>query len=763
MRDSVINISSKQLSQDQMSVLSKGLSFVPVKKNDPFVTKVEMFKFFRSIRLKAFYAKGTVMQHNQPMAATSDGSTDAIEKTVFKPKSTFLPPMNNSSVETFCRLVERDVFSCLRTDDYSTRHRPNLTNSEKVALSTLMADDDLIIKSADKGSSIVVQDKSAYIKEIERQLGDVNSYMPLHSDPTTRFNDEIKRVLKKALSDSIVDEKTYKYLLQSNPVRPVFYTLPKIHKRLNDPPGRPIVSGNQSLTEPLSKFVDHHIKDLVQSLPSFLKDTTDFLVKLSGIGEVNETDLLCSMDVTSLYTNIPHDAGLAALEYYLQTNQVPHADFLLSLANEVLKKNYFMFQNRFFLQTQGTAMGSPMAPNYANLFMGKFEHDFIYNDNGFKQHLKGYYRFIDDLFFLWTGPKEELLAFNDYVNSRLPSIKFTLSYDDKTMPFLDVLVKKVDNAIHTEIYRKDTDRNTFLHYQSYHPPSLKRSLPHSQLLRVRRICNNDAAFEQQAGELCERFRDRGYAGALVDSCLERVRNIQRSDLLTSNSGRKSSKNTSPVTLVSTYGHISNDMKSIVQRHWHILQSDPNIGTAFQDPPRSCYKRAPSLRDKLVRSHLPASTRPSFPFSIPQGNFKCFSCAACNFMLTDKEFTHPKTGKTYTVKGRITCLSTFVVYLLTCPCGLLYVGKTKRQLKTRIFEHKSSIRRNDDKSSVARHFHSAGHDANMLKFMGLEVVNRSPRGGDRDNHLLQREAWYIFSLNTCIPNGMNEDLQLSCFL
>ncbi|KAL2096621.1 hypothetical protein ACEWY4_008769 [Coilia grayii] len=315
-----------------------------------------------------------------------------------------------------------------------------------------------------------------------------------------------------------------------------------------------------------------------------------------------------------------------------------------------------------------------------------------------------------------------------------------------------------------EIYCKETDRNSFLHYQSFLPPSLKRSLPYSQLLRVRRICDNDVAFERQAGELCQRFRDRGYTDTLVGYYLLQVRNIQRVDLLT-HWTRQNDFSNNPVTLVSTYGHISNNLKSIVHRHWHILRSDPSIGNVFQEPPRSCYKRAPSLRDKLVRSHFPVPIQSSFPFNITQGNFKCLNCAACNFMITEKMFTHPKTGSKYKVKGRIACLSTFVVYLLTCPCGLLYVGKTKRQLKTRIFEHKCAIRRNDEKSSVARHFQSAGHDANMLKFMGLEMVSRSPRGGDRENRLLQREAWYIFNLNTCIPNGMNEweELSLSCFL
>ncbi|XDV16664.1 hypothetical protein PO909_016270 [Leuciscus waleckii] len=388
------------------------------------------------------------------------------------------------------------------------------------------------------------------------------------------------------------------------------------------------------------------------------------------------------MDVTSLYTNIPHDAGLAALGYYLQTNQVPHTEFLLSLANEVLTKKYFMFQNSFFLQTQGTAMGSPMAPNYANLFMGKFEHDFIYNHNPFKQYLKVWYRYIDDIFLVWLGSKEELIDFNNYVNTRLPSIKFTLTYDVKVLPFLDVLVRKVDNTLHTEIYRKETDRNSFLHYQSFHPPSLKRSLPYSQLLRVCRICNEDEVFERQAGELCQRFLDRGYTDNLVRDCLERARSIQRADLMTKRIDQNSSNNA--VTFVSTYGQISNSVKNIVHRHCHILSSDPDIGHTFQDPPRSCYKRAPSLRDRLVRSHLPAPTQSPFPFKIPHGNFKCLNCVACNFMLTENAFTHPKTGRTYKVKGRITCLSTFIVYLLMCPCGLLYVGKTKRQLKTRIF-------------------------------------------------------------------------------
>ena len=97
-----------------------------------------------------------------------------------------------------------------------------------------------------------------------------------------------------------------------NPRRPVIYTLPKIHKNLLHPPGRPIVSGNGSLTEPISQFVDSHIKDLVYALPSYLRDTMDFLHKLS-VCRVDSDDLLGTMDVSSLYPSIPHEDGIEAI------------------------------------------------------------------------------------------------------------------------------------------------------------------------------------------------------------------------------------------------------------------------------------------------------------------------------------------------------------------------------------------------------------------------------------------------------------------
>lgn len=98
---------------------------------------------------------------------------------------------------------------------------------------------------------------SAYRREIEWQLNNEITCTCLPSYPTAEFSEAIKPILNKALCNSIIDEGEHKYLLQTNSVRPAFYTLPKIHKGSDNPSGCTTVSGNKSITEPLSQFFDY--------------------------------------------------------------------------------------------------------------------------------------------------------------------------------------------------------------------------------------------------------------------------------------------------------------------------------------------------------------------------------------------------------------------------------------------------------------------------------------------------------------------------
>lgn len=85
----------------------------------------------------------------------------------------------------------------------------------------------------------------------------------------------------------------------------------------------------------------------------------------------------------------------------------------------------------------------------------------------------------------------------------------------------------------------------------------------------------------------------------------------------------------------------------------------------------------------------------------------------------------------------------------CTCPLLHVGRTKCALRTRIVEHMSAIRRQDHTSLVFHHFVSAKHS-----FSDFILLHR--RGGNRDAKLVQR-------VESITPTGLNEEMDLGCFL
>lgn len=266
-------------------------------------------------------------------------------------------------------------------------------------------------------------------------------------------------------------------------------------------------------------------------------------------------------------------------------------------------------------------------------------------------------------------------------------MKFTMEYDKHRMNFLDILVYRDLNRLGSNLYRKSTDRNSILHGQSFHPIPLKRSLPLSQFSRIRRICSSDSDFQAQAADLEKRFQQRQYKHEWIIQACNRFENISQTDCL---SNIRSRTCESRVNCIVQYSPLGRDFESIIKKHWHIIDSDPAL-KCFTTSPRIVYKRAPNLKNMLVRAHLQPLTPPHFLQSIPLGNYRCGNCPQCNFTHKTTTFNHPRTGKLYDIKGVITCNTKNVIYLLKCPCGLAYVGKTTRPLKTRISKHRSNIR------------------------------------------------------------------------
>ena len=85
--------------------------------------------------------------------------------------------------------------------------------------------------------------------------------------------------------------------------------------------------------------------------------------------------------------------------------------------------------------------------------------------------------FIDDIFFIWTGNKEQLIEKLDELNTKHDSIKFGYKISETSISFLDTGVYIKNNILYTKIHRKQTDRQSFLHINLEYPKSLKDSIP----------------------------------------------------------------------------------------------------------------------------------------------------------------------------------------------------------------------------------------------------------------------------------------------
>ena len=249
---------------------------------------------------------------------------------------------------------------------------------------SLSRNPDIVIKEADKGSDIVVMNTKDYLAECHRQLGDTTYYKPLTKDPTTKFARKVTAAGREACSVGVIDDDMESALTPNQPRPDRFHILPKIHKNFQSfPPGRPIIiSGSGTATEKISLYVDLHLKPHVKTLPSYLEDDNDFLRKLILIknqhGPLPEDTILCTMDVTALYTNIPTDEFISASQHYLaRQHTAAEVDTLSKFMELILTQNNFELAGQHFIQIRGTAMGTWMAPSGACLFMGRLEEEFL--------------------------------------------------------------------------------------------------------------------------------------------------------------------------------------------------------------------------------------------------------------------------------------------------------------------------------------------------------------------------------------------------
>ena len=277
-----------------------------------------------------------------------------------KKSSWNLKPSKNTTLESFIDLVTNDVQTAVSTNIPTYN---NLTPAEKGAIQDLKEKDDIVIKPADKCRAVVVMDKVDYLEEANRQLTDERFYKTLDTDPTEEFSTKITQDLKIMKENSHIDKNTFHFWSQTNPKPDASIYYLKFIKSTS--PSDPLF---QQMGTPQKK-------SQIRRFPPSTSCRCGTLIfeKHYWLSSKLPSTILVPMDVTSLYTSIPHNDGIEACREAWDQKAVkePPTECIVQLLTLVLKHNNFIFNGEHFLQINGTVMGTKMAPSYSNIFMGK--------------------------------------------------------------------------------------------------------------------------------------------------------------------------------------------------------------------------------------------------------------------------------------------------------------------------------------------------------------------------------------------------------
>ena len=176
--------------------------------------------------------------------------------------------------------------------------------------------------------------------------------------------------------------------------------------------------------------------------------------------------------MSALFTWVPIDPALNIIKDLLEKDPtlkdrtVIGVDDIILLLEFCLKNTYFTFLGQFFEQVEGAAMGSPVSPIVANLYMEYLEQKAL---STAPHPPRFWHRFVDDTFVIQKEVNKQ--GFLQHINSVDPAIKFTVvdNKEDVSIPFLDTIVKSEENGgLSSTVYRKPTHKDQYLQWDSHH-------------------------------------------------------------------------------------------------------------------------------------------------------------------------------------------------------------------------------------------------------------------------------------------------------
>lgn len=382
----------------------------------------------------------------------------------------------------------------------------------------------LIITKADKGNSVVILDRTAYNQKVDDVIQG-EDFECLSSDPTKHYITQVKDVIK---STSYVSPDQLKYKVPMNPRSPFLYGLPKTHK--DNIPIRPVVSYIGAPTYDLAKYLNKILRSKASFNPQYsLKNSLQLIEKVQNIN-ISPYSKLLSLDVDSLFTNVPYEDCLSILRSHFERQRLHPGEIydLLNLTRVCMEQNYFRFNNRYYRQKEGLAMGSPLSPLMADIFMDHFERNNVVSE----PNIQFYYRYVDDLIFCWTGTNRQINTFVNKLNSVHPKIKFKLELEsNKSLNYLDLTITRVHNKLDFQIFRKPTHTDTIIPASSCHPLQQKLASFRSYVHRLMSVPLSTDNYIKELNIIYQIAISNGYSKQIIDNLIVNNQNKRVRSLL----------------------------------------------------------------------------------------------------------------------------------------------------------------------------------------------------------------------------------------
>ena len=354
----VKNLSQIQLTDIQISALAKGLKHIP---SPDKPSRMELIKDVDLLqrRMRIRY----IMRNKKkiPQWTPRDSGSIALETYLEKTK------------ENICHLR------------FNTMNQ-NCTNEERQALNQLSKNPDIVIKKMDKGRGVTIMDSHDYMQTGLKHLNS-HHYELISEDPSLNTATMVRNLLEEMNDLDHIDDDTYIFL---NPfvhgVRTSeMYFLPKLHKPRPANYAfevRPICSGVNSATYSISKFVDYFLAPIAASQTTYIRDSTDVILKMQNY-TLPQDAFLVTIDVKAMYTNIDHDMAIKAASEAYSSRKINYdirpipTKYLTKLLEIILKNNTFRFNGLHYKQCIGLAMGSPASVSIANIALHPLEKLFL--------------------------------------------------------------------------------------------------------------------------------------------------------------------------------------------------------------------------------------------------------------------------------------------------------------------------------------------------------------------------------------------------